>query len=97
MTLPSHITPRPKKNEFPCSVTSEMMGVRWKLNSVALVYERTTPTERPPLLGKILEQTFADRRCCVVSVTDPYGNILGLLDRSRYFCFQVAPQLYSRG
>jgi hypothetical protein len=33
----------------------------------------------------------------VVSVTDPYGNILGFLDRSRYFFFQVTPQLYSRG
>jgi hypothetical protein len=32
----------------------------------------------------------------VISVTDPYGRILGFLDRSRYF-FQVAPQLYSRG
>jgi hypothetical protein len=33
----------------------------------------------------------------VVSVTDPYGRILGFLDWSRYFFFQVAPQLYSRG
>jgi hypothetical protein len=29
-------------------------------------------------------------------VTDPYGRILGVLDRSRYFFFQVAPQLYSK-
>jgi hypothetical protein len=41
--------------------------------------------------------TFADRGCYVVSVTDPYGRILGFLDRSLYFFFQVAPQLYSRG
>jgi hypothetical protein len=27
----------------------------------------------------------------------PYGRNLGFLDRSRYFYFQVAPQLYSRG
>jgi hypothetical protein len=33
----------------------------------------------------------------VVRVTDLYARILGLLDRSRYFFFQVAPQLYSRG
>jgi hypothetical protein len=33
----------------------------------------------------------------VVSVTDPYGRVLGILDRSLYFFFQVAPQLYSRG
>jgi hypothetical protein len=29
----------------------------------------------------------------VVSVTEPYGRNLDLLDRSRYFFFQVAPQL----
>jgi hypothetical protein len=29
--------------------------------------------------------TFADRGSHVVSVTDPYGRILGFLDRSRYF------------
>jgi hypothetical protein len=32
-----------------------------------------------------------------VNVTDPYGRIIGFLDRSRYFFFQVAPQLHSRG
>jgi hypothetical protein len=31
----------------------------------------------------------------VVLVTDPYGRILGFLDRSRYFYFQVAPELDS--
>jgi hypothetical protein len=35
--------------------------------------------------------TFADRGCHVVSVTDPYVSILGFLDRSHYFSFQVAP------
>jgi hypothetical protein len=30
-------------------------------------------------------QLFADRGCHVVSVTDPYGRILGFLDRRRYF------------
>jgi hypothetical protein len=29
--------------------------------------------------------TFADRRCHVVSVTDPYGRIVGFLDSSGYF------------
>jgi hypothetical protein len=33
----------------------------------------------------------------VVGVTDPYGRILDFLDRIRYFFFQVALQLYSRG
>jgi CBS-domain-containing membrane protein len=32
------------------------------------------------LLAKLVP-TFADRRCHVVSVTDPYGRILGFLDR----------------
>jgi hypothetical protein len=35
-----------------------------------------------------------NRECHVVNVTDPYGHIIGFLDRSRYFFFQVAPQLY---
>jgi hypothetical protein len=29
--------------------------------------------------------TFTDRGCHVVGVADPYGRILGFLDRSRYF------------
>jgi hypothetical protein len=33
----------------------------------------------------------------MADVTDPYGRILDFLDRSRYFSFQMAPQLYSRG
>jgi hypothetical protein len=44
-----------------------------------------------------LVPTFADRGCRVVSATDPHGRILSFLDRSRYYFFQVAPQLYSRG
>jgi hypothetical protein len=31
--------------------------------------------------------TFADKGCHVVTVTDPYGRILGFLDRSRYFFY----------
>jgi hypothetical protein len=48
-------------------------------------------------LSAKLMLSFADRGCHVVSVTGPYGRILGFLDRSRYFSFQAAPQLYSRG
>jgi hypothetical protein len=33
----------------------------------------------------------------MVSAADPYVRNLGFLDRSHYFIFQVAPQLYSRG
>jgi hypothetical protein len=48
------------------------------------------------LLPKLVT-TFTDRGCQVVRLTDSYSRILGFLDRSRYFCFQAAPQLYSRG
>jgi hypothetical protein len=65
-----------------------------KLNSVASVRERTIPTER---LSAKLVPTFADIEYRVVSATDPYSHIIGFLDRSRYFFFQVAPQLYLRG
>jgi hypothetical protein len=44
-----------------------------------------------------LVSTFTDRGCHVAGVTDPYGRILGFLDRIRCFFFQVAPQLYSGG
>jgi hypothetical protein len=44
-----------------------------------------------------LVPTFADRGCHTVSVTDPYGHIRGFLDWSRYFFFQIASQLCSRG
>jgi hypothetical protein len=63
---------------------------------VAWVRERTIPTERSPLVGEV-SANIADRGCHVVSMTDPYGRILGFLDWSRYFFFQVAPQLCSRG
>jgi hypothetical protein len=46
-------------------------------------------------LGAKLVPTFAGRGCRVVSATDLHGRILGFVDRSRYYFFQVAPQLYS--
>jgi hypothetical protein len=51
------------------------------------------PSDR--LLSAKLLPTFADRGCHVVSVTDPYGCILGFLQQLLFY--QVAPQLYSRG
>jgi hypothetical protein len=56
---------------------------------VTWVCERTTSTERSPLVGEINANIF--------SMTDSYGRILGFLDRNCYYFFQVAPQLYSRG
>jgi hypothetical protein len=61
-------------------------------DSVALVRDWTIPSDSH--LSAKLVPTFSDRGCHVVSVTDPHGNIHGFLDRSHYFFFQVAPQLY---
>jgi hypothetical protein len=54
------------------------------------------PSERR-LSAKLVPTFLADRGCHVVSVTNPYSRIPDFLDRSRYYFFQVAPQLYSRG
>jgi hypothetical protein len=59
------------------------------------VNELYRPSDRR--LSAKLVPAFVEGGCRAVSTTDPYGRILGLLDRSRYFFFQVAPQLYSRG
>jgi hypothetical protein len=75
---------------------NSLQEVRTKL-SVTWVRQVTIPIERPPLLREVSANFCATEECRVVSVTDPYGRILGFLDRSRYFFFQVAPQLYSRG
>jgi hypothetical protein len=53
-------------------------------------------TQRTVLSAKLVP-TFADRWCRVVGATDPHSRILGFLDRSRYYFFQVAPQMHSRG
>jgi hypothetical protein len=63
---------------------------------VAWVSERTKPTERPPLVGELMSNV-ADRWCHVVSVTVPYGRILGFSRQEPLLFYQVAPQLYSRG
>jgi hypothetical protein len=48
-------------------------------------------------LSAKLVPTFVGRGCHVVNVIDPNCRILGFLDRNRYFFFQLAAQLYSRG
>jgi hypothetical protein len=63
---------------------------------MALVRKRTIPTERPPFVGEVVP-TFADRGCRVISAMDSHGRILYFLDRSCYYFFQVAPQLYTLG
>jgi CBS-domain-containing membrane protein len=61
-------------------------SVAWYAIEVYLPRDRRLSAKLVPI--------FADRGCHVVNVTDPYGHILGFLDRSRRFFFQVAPQLY---
>jgi hypothetical protein len=71
-------------------ITGNLEGkIFLKLRQYILIYmvwvrEWTIPTEYSRLSGKWLP-TFADRGCHVDSVTDPYGHILGFLDRSLYF------------
>jgi hypothetical protein len=57
---------------------------------------RANYSDRAATACQQLVPTFTVRDCHVVSLTDPYGRILGFLDRSRYFFYQVAPQLYTR-
>jgi hypothetical protein len=52
-----------------------------KTNSVVWVRERTIPTEEPQLVGEV-SANFCG--CHVVSMPDPYGRILGFLDRKWY-------------
>ena len=60
-----------------------------KKNSVALVRERTIPTERPPPVGEVSANFLRIERCHVVSATVPHGRFnLCFLDRSRYFLFK---------
>jgi hypothetical protein len=53
------------------------------------------PSDRR-LLAKWLP-TCADRRCHMVSVTDPTGRILGFSRQEPLLFYQAAPQLYSQG
>jgi hypothetical protein len=55
------------------------------------------PTKQAPLVGEVNANFLQIEGCRVVSAANPYGRILGFLDQSRYYFFQVAPQLYSRG
>jgi hypothetical protein len=62
------------------------------LNRRGKLYQRNDRCLSPKLVPN-----FADKECRVINTLIPYSRILGFLDRSRYFLFQVAPQLYSRG
>jgi hypothetical protein len=63
---------------------------------VALVHERTVSTDRPPFVGEVSDNLCGKKVCRVVSAADRYCRYLSFLDLSRYYFFQVAPQLDSR-
>jgi hypothetical protein len=65
-------------------------------NSVAWVRERSIPTERPPLVGEV-NANFCGQRVSRGQRNGSPRRIVGFLDRNRYYFFQVAPQLYTRG
>ena len=46
----------------------------YKLNFVALVCERTIPTERPPPAGEVSAKFLRIEGCHVVSATDPHDR-----------------------
>jgi hypothetical protein len=68
-----------------------------KLNSVALVRERTIPTERPPFVGEVSVNFLRIEGFAWSAQRIPTVVNLGFLDRSRYFFLEVAAQLSSRG
>jgi hypothetical protein len=69
-----------------CSLFCDLNLTPWP-ESARKLYR---PSDRR--LSAKLVPTFADSGSHVISVTDPYSRILGFLDWSRYFFFQVAPQ-----
>jgi hypothetical protein len=79
---------------YPLPVDVRLLISNVLVNTFILFQQTTTPWSvsaselyRPSdrRLSAKLVQTFADRGCNEVSVTDPYDRILGFLDRSRYF------------
>jgi hypothetical protein len=110
--LASHIRPRPLSfisvptHHLLTSLPLDTYTLFIALVNKVKIYNKQNPWPEPAcelywpsdrrMLAKLMP-TLEDRGCQAVSVTGPYGRNLGFLDRSRYFFFQVAPQLYSRG
>jgi hypothetical protein len=76
----------------------------WEVNSYSYIIITPWPVSASELyqpsdlhFSANLVPIFADRGCCVVSTAYPYSCNLSFLDRSHYFFFQVAPQVFSRG
>jgi hypothetical protein len=92
-----------------CTENVHSILLRTRPNNEPSIYITNKQTQLPESASELhrpsyrrlsvkLVPTFADRE---VSRSQrggsPYGRNLGFLDRSRYFFFQAAPQLYSRG
>jgi hypothetical protein len=87
------------RKQNPCPHVQSLHRLTNYVGNDTLWPESASELYRPSdrrLSGKLLP-IFLDIECHVVSVTDRYGSILGILDRSRYLFFHVAPQLCSRG
>jgi hypothetical protein len=95
------------ENDVRCYEEGERWHITWTLwntnftqvqttNSIASVRERTIPIERQSLVNEVSTNFWGSRvsRCQRNGSPRPYFR---LLDRRRYYFFQVAPQLYSRG
>jgi hypothetical protein len=96
---------------FCLPIPNALSPIKWALNVVtwrsgSFVLYQNEPRDLSPSANYTDRAAAACRRsqcqilrleCRVVSVTDSYGRILDFLLRSRYFFFQVAPQLYSWG
>jgi hypothetical protein len=95
LTMTEQVSNHKKNRKMMLHVLKFVPVMTKKTNFVVWVRERTIPNERQPLVGEVSANFH--RRYHIASITDPYGSILGLLHRSRYFFFQVAPELYSRG
>jgi hypothetical protein len=81
-------------------ITNDFYDALWRIifvffheNTVQAITKKTPWSESASELYRPSDRrssakwlpTFADKGCHVVSVTDPYGRILGFLDKSRYF------------
>jgi hypothetical protein len=59
--------------------------------------KRIIPIERPPFNCEVSANFCEYKGCRVVNTAESYGRNFSLLDQSRYFFFQIAAQLCSRG
>jgi hypothetical protein len=53
---------------------------------MALVCERTIPTERPPPVGEVSADFSGERGCRLVRAADPHGRKNGIIDNIKKDC-----------